>query len=142
MISWNLGFRGIRSLYNGLRSNKSIIDLNISRNNLDNEWAELISQLLCNPSCQIRNLDIYDNKIGEAGGILIANALLTNNNLRSLNLKGNSIQFKGGKEFLNWLISSESSILTNLNLTHNPVGWRLEQEIDSVLIGTLLTLIF
>ena len=65
----------------------------------------------------------------------IANSLLTNHNLRSLNLKGNSIQFKGGKEFLNCLINSESSILTSLNLTHNPVGWRLEQEIDNVLIG-------
>ena len=134
-MSWNFGYKGAYSLFRGLSLNRYILDLNIARNELDDESAEELAQILSNPNCQLRNLDIFDNKIGERGGTLIAKSLLSNRNLRRINLKGNIIKADGGKAFRDWLANSECWTLISLNLNQNPVGVGIENEIDDILFG-------
>lgn len=70
---------------------------------------------------------------------IIAKSLVTNRNLRRMNLKGNIIKSEGGKALRNWLFNSEGSSLVALNLYQNPVGAGIEQDIDDILRGNLRT---
>lgn len=70
---------------------------------------------------------------------IIAKSLVTNRNLRRMNLKGNIIKSEGGKALRNCLFNSEGSSLVALNLYQNPVGAGIEQDIDDILRGNLRT---
>lgn len=44
------------------------------------------------PYNQIRIIDLSDNRIGDAGGVRLAEILMVNKNLRKINLMNNNIK--------------------------------------------------
>lgn len=81
--------------------------------------------------CKFTLLIVLINQIG----VIIAKSLITNRNLKKMNLKGNIIKSEGGKAFRHCLFNSESCSLVALNLYQNPIGAGVEQDIDEILRG-------
>ena len=94
----------------------SFIDL--SSNNIGSLGCVEIVKLFDNTNCQLRELNLAYNDIGDEGVKQLSN-VLENSQLSSLDLSVNDIGDEGVKQLSNVL---ENSQLSSLNLGHNNIG--------------------
>lgn len=80
----SLSDSGICSIFEGLRSNSTLLHLNICNTNISFEGAVRIADSLQHGSCSLRTLDIGMNSIGTNGFARIANSLEFNRLLEKL----------------------------------------------------------
>ncbi|XP_078060382.1 NACHT, LRR and PYD domains-containing protein 3-like isoform X2 [Mustelus asterias] len=77
-------------LASALSTNRSLIDLYLSSNNLGDSGVKLLSVALRNPDCKIQKLYLRCNALTDSCAEDLASALSTNQTLRILNLEFNS----------------------------------------------------
>ncbi|XP_078059657.1 NACHT, LRR and PYD domains-containing protein 3-like isoform X2 [Mustelus asterias] len=77
-------------LASALRTNRSLIDLNLGNNKLGDSGVKLLSVALRNPDCKIQELRLCWNALTDSCAEDLASALSTNQTLRILNLETNS----------------------------------------------------
>ena len=134
----NISKRGLEILCDGITYNDSLTTLSLNHNNLENEHAFAIADLIKYSSIKI--LFIAWNKIRDAGGVLIFNALANNRSIQVLDASFNSfssmstnnfgnsiIRNEEDQEIINWCktagalnkMFSENSALIHVDLSHN-----------------------
>ena len=77
--------------------------------------------------CRLRELNLYENKIGDEGAKALAEALQENQTLTSLVLWDNKIGDEGGKALLEALQKNQT--LTTIYLSDNPMSSSLQGSI-------------
>merc|ERR1712118_357528 len=85
----NVGDEDMKQLREALRGNKRIVSLALSGNNISDEGAWLIADMLEEPTSKLRNVNLWRNQVGDVGAQRIAQALSTNRTLTTINLTGN-----------------------------------------------------
>ena len=101
-----------------LKSNTTVINLNLCENDIDDAGAAgLADALKFNTTLSVLNLS--ENCIGDAGATNLADALKSNTTLTELNLGSNSIQEAGAERLADALKSNTT--LTELNLRDNGI---------------------
>ncbi|KAH3731903.1 Protein NLRC3 [Pelomyxa schiedti] len=119
-ISCNtIGSEGAISIVRALESNKSLVSLNISHNTIGSEGATNIARAL-ESNKSLVSLDISGNTIGSEGATSIARALESNKSLVSLDISCNKIGSEGATNIARALESNKS--LVSLNLSYNEIG--------------------
>ena len=90
---------GINACLGKILGCPKLVRLFLSRNNIDDVGAKLITDALKN-NHSLNTLDLMLNNIGDDGVMAIADALIVNRNLTKLNLLGNYNITARGKEYL------------------------------------------
>lgn len=80
----------------------------------------------------LQTLDLSNNLINEAGGILLAKSLKSNSCLQKLNLKTNNMRFESGACFVDAM--KTNSVIKYLNLQKNPIGMEFLEQVDKMLL--------
>lgn len=122
----NLGRNGVNDLAMGLRNSTAFSGLIIKFNQVWNEEAGAIAELL-KTNKTLTSLDLRANKIGNDGAKVIAEALKENRFLTILNLRGNNIGDDGAKVFAEAL--KINCTLRQLELANNAISEDVKQEI-------------
>ena len=115
----NVEDKGAASLADALKTNTSLIELNLSNNNVEDEGAEALADAL-KRNTSLTELDLSDIIVGDAGVASLADALKVNTSLVSLDLRYNEINAEGAEALADALKRNTS--LTELNLSYNNVG--------------------
>jgi len=112
----------VRSLSDALvgDSCRRIVMLDLSYNDLRCSGCTILSKAIMTKSCPLKELTLEKNDIKEDGARDLANALVTNRELRTLVLKGNDIGNVGAIALGKMLVRNES--LTVLNLSSCSIG--------------------
>ena len=103
----------------GLMYNTTIVDLNLSYNNLGDQRARKLAKYLIKNKI-LTSLNLSSNSIGYDGSRYISQAIKLNTTLEYLNLKLNSIDDKGGAKLFKDL-TFNTTILT-LDMEANLMG--------------------
>ena len=85
----NISKRGLETLWDGIIYNNSLWTLSLNHNNLNNEHAAVIADMIQNS--RIKMLYIAWNKIRDRGGVLIFNALTINQTIQIFDISFNSL---------------------------------------------------
>ena len=93
--------------------------ISAKNNGLKDEAAKAISDGLKCPYIQLAGLDLSSNKINDAGGELIAEALSTNMSLNYLNLSSNNLRATSAAVFVTSL--NENHHIKQLKLKDNSI---------------------
>ncbi len=127
------------AIANLLKTNKTLVDLDLEFNSFRDEGAfSLADALMINNTLQ--SLNLHENSISDQGLIAIANALLKNESLETLNIRENAYTIEGLKEITK--ILKENFTLTELFFsipyhsqreTDAPVMKQVTKEINSIL---------
>ncbi|XP_072894401.1 NACHT, LRR and PYD domains-containing protein 3-like [Hemitrygon akajei] len=88
---------GAEDLASSLSTNRSLTELDLSRNELGGSGVKLVSAALGNAECKIQKLDLDDVGLGDAGAEYLASTLNTNRSLTELNLNENKLGDSGVK---------------------------------------------
>ncbi|XP_067836221.1 NACHT, LRR and PYD domains-containing protein 3-like [Heptranchias perlo] len=80
-----------------LSTNRSLTDLNLGNNKLEDSGVKLLSAALRNPNCKIQKLQLWDIGLTDSGTKDLASALSTNRSLTDLNLSDNKLGDSGVK---------------------------------------------
>ena len=108
-ISGNdFGDKGVAHLANALETNTTIKALRVSYCSLSSKGAKLLARALVASSCSLEELYIYGNKIGDDGIARIATALRTNNTLKWLVCKNDTLTDKAAFSLLETLTRNTS----------------------------------
>jgi Leucine-rich repeat (LRR) protein len=83
--------------------------LNLGFNRITDVGAESLARLVSDPACQLTNLDLNCNLIGNSGGLSLAKALKDNSTLQTFVLYGNA-RLSCGSDFVECLQFSNSSL--------------------------------
>ena len=78
-------------LVDSIRGSSSLEILNLNGNRIGRAGCTTIATLLDEPSCNIQQLYVIDNRINDEGATILANSLVNNTNLRELWLYNNPI---------------------------------------------------
>jgi hypothetical protein len=105
----SLGDEEIKPIAEALKGNKSVIEVNISRNNIGDEGVKVFAAAL-RVNQTIRNLDLSSNRLSGKGVEYLAEALKENHSITELNL---SYNFMGndGMEALAKVLKNNKSIV-------------------------------
>ncbi|KAF9436860.1 NACHT, LRR and PYD domains-containing protein 3 [Entomortierella beljakovae] len=119
-----LGFEGIVQLA-GLYKNSSLVELDLRENRLGHKAVHSLKQTMVrlakDKACNIRRLNLSNNKINDVGCISIAKILL-NTQVSHLDLSFNSISDWGASTILEAFESKELP-LKDINLEANPLSF-------------------
>ncbi|CAM4733630.1 unnamed protein product [Leuciscus chuanchicus] len=96
--SCNISDGGCAVLSSALRSNPSLRELDLSRNNITDSKLKKISPLLEDPQCKLQKLVLRSCNISDEGCADLSSALRSNLSLRELDLSENKITDSGVKE--------------------------------------------
>lgn len=126
---------GARILISIIQHNKNseLTDLHLSGNQLQASAKE-IAEFLKSPSCPITYLDISHNNFGEAGGLIIFEALLKNRSLKTLKIGHNQLKGVALGNKIAQVIEQNHS-LTELDLQGNPLGKDAVPVINALAVG-------
>ncbi|XP_072891355.1 NACHT, LRR and PYD domains-containing protein 3-like [Hemitrygon akajei] len=112
---------GVEDLVSTLGTNTSLMELDLSDNNLGDSGVKLVSAALRNPECKIQKLWLGNVGLTDTGAKDLASALSTNPSLTELNLSGNKLGDSGVKLVSAALRNPECKIqklwLTRVSLT-------------------------
>ncbi|XP_006166882.2 LOW QUALITY PROTEIN: NACHT, LRR and PYD domains-containing protein 13 [Tupaia chinensis] len=99
LVLWfcQLGAPSCRHLSDALLRNRSLTQLNLSRNSLGDGGVALLCEALSRPDCSVQNLNLSDCAITRQGCQELANALKHNHNVQVLDLGNNDLQDEGVK---------------------------------------------
>jgi len=128
----SINLQGVRHLANALKqNNKPLEDLDLDGNNIGDEGAKYIADMLAvNKTLQRITLD--RNKIIDSGAQSIATSLFVNTGIRVVWLNDNSIGDKGAEKLADALESNHN--IENLHLSGNDnISNRLMGRINTIL---------
>ncbi|XP_072892488.1 NACHT, LRR and PYD domains-containing protein 3-like isoform X3 [Hemitrygon akajei] len=117
MIDVGLTDSGAEDLVSALSTNTSLMELNLSNNDLGDSGVKLVSAALRNPECKIQKLGLIDVGLTDSGAEDLASALSTNPLLTGLDLSENKLGDAGVKIVSVALRNPECKI-QKLRLTH------------------------
>ena len=131
----NLGDKGVENLCKALVKVKSkVTNLSLSKCSLTSECASWLAKVLSDKNCEITNLTLDENEIGDEGVCVLCPALIKSK-LTLLSLNTCSLT----SECASWLgdvLSDENCEITHLTLADNDIG----DEGVHVLCDALLTI--
>jgi len=121
ILGWNekMLAEGIMYVTKALSKNKSIREVTLHKNYIDDEGAFYLFDFLKSNST-ITSLSLQGNKITSKGAKKLAKALKTNTTLQYLDLRSNLIETDGALYIVKALFSNKT--LHNLNLSYNSIG--------------------
>ncbi|XP_072327271.1 protein NLRC3-like isoform X2 [Scyliorhinus torazame] len=128
-----LGDVGIKQLKEVLFKCKTVL---VSSNKLTEKSAEILSEILQGPKCNIETLSCGTNSFGSKGAQFVWKALAKNQSLKSLRLYDNQITDEGTENMVQHLRCNRT--LEKLYLCANKFGdqgWRNIQEAKKLLNG-------
>nr|AAP92144.1 leucine-rich repeat protein N5C [synthetic construct] len=112
---------GVKDLASVLRSNPSLRELSLSTNKLGDAGVRLLLQGLLDPGTRLEKLYLEDNDLTEAGLKDLASVLRSNPSLRELNLSDNKLGDAGVRLLLQGLLDPGTRLeelqLRNTDLT-------------------------
>ncbi|XP_072133551.1 NACHT, LRR and PYD domains-containing protein 3-like isoform X2 [Mobula birostris] len=97
LIGVGLTDSGAEDLASALNTNPSLMELDLSGNELGDSGVKLVSAALRNPECKIQTLWLEKVGLTDSGAEDLASALSTNPSLMELNLNGNELGDSGVK---------------------------------------------
>nr|AAP92143.1 leucine-rich repeat protein N4C [synthetic construct] len=104
-LNWNdLTEAGMKDLASVLRSNPSLRELDLSNNKLGDAGVRLLLQGLLDPGTRLENLDLNESDLTEAGLKDLASVLRSNPSLRELTLSNNKLGDAGVRLLLQGLL--------------------------------------
>ncbi|CAF1084889.1 unnamed protein product [Didymodactylos carnosus] len=121
---------GLQYLFDTLKSNTVLQELWLAHNNLSDQGAKSIAQLLSKPNCAITVLDFSGNLVTDEGVKSLSGMLRMNQTLISLHLDDNKITDRGMKLLTNALKTNSTSRLELLWLQRNEIS---DNSIDSII---------
>ncbi|KAF9432945.1 hypothetical protein BGZ76_010115, partial [Entomortierella beljakovae] len=89
-----IGNKGALALSEALKTNNTLTALHLRTNSIGNEGALALSKAL-KTNTTLTALDLRYNSIGSEGALALTEALKTNTTLTTLDLEGNSFEFNG-----------------------------------------------
>ncbi|KAI9145361.1 hypothetical protein BKA69DRAFT_1121737 [Paraphysoderma sedebokerense] len=104
----------LSQLCESLKDLISLRKLDLSHNKISEIGTRALGQLLALPSCQIKTLNVANNKINAIASGYLSSALLINKCLKSLNIRMNHIGDEGGKALIEAL--RVNAVLEELDL--------------------------
>jgi hypothetical protein len=118
-----------------LPDNQSLLSLNLSRKNLNNDKAKQICEVL-KKNKRLRRLELEGNQFGSESCICFGDAIRTNKSLKYLDLENNLLTDNGvnftGIEYLCKAVE-ENSTLISLNISNNCLNDICSQRIIGML---------
>ncbi|XP_078061497.1 NACHT, LRR and PYD domains-containing protein 3-like [Mustelus asterias] len=126
-------------LASALRTNRSLIDLNLGVNKLGDSGVKLLSVALRNPDCKIQELHLRGNDLTDSCAEDLASALSTNRSLIDLNLGDNKLGDSGVK-LLSVALRNPECKIQKLHLRGNNLTDSCAEDLASAL-GTNRSLI-
>ena len=109
--------------------------LNMGSNKLKEGFIDkLINSFKGGKLKSIESLNLSNIKMSEKTAIKIFLPLLEHSNVTELNLSMNCLKHKAGTHILNILSQNQKLILTDLDLSYNPMGMPLLSAIDNELL--------
>ena len=117
----NITHEQLLPIVDAIRGHRMLETLDLTLNNIGNAGCDEITTLLADPDCNIRNLHLGYNAIGNEGSTAIANSLINNNKLQQLYLAGNLIDQTIHDVFSN-ILCNASSINETYSSNHTLIG--------------------
>ncbi|XP_059818026.1 NACHT, LRR and PYD domains-containing protein 12-like [Hypanus sabinus] len=97
LIDVGLTDSGVEDLASALSTNTSLMELDMSENELGDAGVKIVSAALRNPECKIQKLRLTRVSLSDSGAEDLVSALSTNPSLMELNLSGNELGDSGVK---------------------------------------------
>lgn len=82
---------GGRMLLEGITEHRSLTLLNLSSNMLGKETAEALAEIIADPHCALRSIDLSSNVLKDADGVALSQGLEKNSTVVALDLRRNEI---------------------------------------------------
>uniref|UniRef100_A0A6B2L5K2 Uncharacterized protein n=1 Tax=Arcella intermedia TaxID=1963864 RepID=A0A6B2L5K2_9EUKA len=114
----DLGIEGIKHLCGSLSINKTLQELSLEGNEIEEESLSLLCS--CGPDLCLTSLSLANCNLQPPGGTHIANLLKSNTTLKSLGLPGNELKLEGITPISQAL--RNNTLLTSLDLSNNLLG--------------------
>lgn len=105
-------------LANVSHGNRTLKELDLSRNHLDDRGAEILANVLALNNCGLKEIDLSSNNITDRGAHYLARMLRTNTKLERLILDNNEITDRGLDELIE-AIAHQGSRLQKLRIESN-----------------------
>ncbi|XP_078059027.1 NACHT, LRR and PYD domains-containing protein 3-like [Mustelus asterias] len=119
-------------LASALRTNRSLIDLNLGVNKLGDSGVKLLSVALRNPDCKIQELHLRGNDLTDSCAEDLASALSTNRSLIDLDLSENYLGDSGVK-LLSVALRNPDCKIQKLRLDNNALSDSCAEDLASAL---------
>ncbi|KAG7377558.1 NLR, CARD domain-containing protein 3 [Phytophthora pseudosyringae] len=100
-----------------IESHPSLKRVNLSHNSIGERGGTLLGEMLTNPACVVRALDVSWNSIRRSGAVALGVAMRTNTSLTTLHMSMNRCGDGGGEQLAAALACNTT--LTQLDLSHN-----------------------
>ena len=115
----DIGDEGTLLLANALSSNSKLRTLDLDSNGVTARGCQGLAALLENPNCNLEELNLYINNVGDEGALIFASALVSNRKLKTLGLgTNNGITVVGWSSILKVLCDTSSINNTFLLSNH------------------------
>lgn len=122
-----------------LFESESLQELRLSANQLNDKSAEDLSLFFYRQACQLRKIDLSNNKFTSKGAKLLFQSIKQNQFLTHLNLENNTSIGDGDLSELKFLFNNNET-LQNLNLSNCAIeGWHIKDTIDGLYAKNALT---
>ncbi|XP_065883962.1 NLR family CARD domain-containing protein 3-like [Dysidea avara] len=124
---------GMMELFINLQYNKTLLQLDVSQNDISFIGAMAISKCLKNNET-LQKLDISHNKLFDDGIKTISNSLRTNGALKMLNISDNNITNTGATQIAEAI--KVNTTLSHINISRNLIG---KEGITNILVASTET---
>lgn len=122
LVDTQLASGALHHVCSGVANSRTIKRLHLINTELNELDAEHLSRMLQNESCDLSELHLAENDLGDAGVAVLALGLKANSTLQLLDLRSNGITENGALSIQGVLVSSTS--LLCLRLGNNAMGTR------------------
>ncbi|XP_078087455.1 NACHT, LRR and PYD domains-containing protein 3-like [Mustelus asterias] len=119
-------------LASALSMNQSLIDLNLSYNNLGDSGVKPLTLTLRNPNCKIQKLSLCNNALTGSCAEELASVLSSNQSLTNLNLSSNKLGDSGVK-LLSASLRNPDCKIQKLGLYENTLSYHCAKDLSSAL---------
>ncbi|XP_059817425.1 NACHT, LRR and PYD domains-containing protein 3-like [Hypanus sabinus] len=121
---------GAEDLASTLSANRTLTELNLSVNKLEDSGVKLVSAALRNPECKIQKLWLWKVGLTDSGAEDLVSALSTNQSLTELDLRLNSLTDRSVPALRRLILSVQS--LAYIELWRNHFSETREMELRSL----------
>ncbi|KAJ8607619.1 hypothetical protein CTAYLR_005759 [Chrysophaeum taylorii] len=110
--------------------------LYLGENNVGEDGAKAVSEMLLNSSTTLNKLDLSSNEIGDEGAVALLDSLKTNKALKVLYLSRNKISDNGAADMMR-LLEENDDVLEELDLRGNKITHEAETSVRAAAPQTL-----